>query len=206
MTFICSIYFYHGKMVKLNIKSIGVVHMNILVTYKSKTGFTEKYARWISEELSADLHPLKDVNTKFLEKYDIIIHGGSLYAGNILGLSFYKENKSKIKNKHLVVFAVGSAPHYEASHEKIMDHNFPEASSSDYIKLFYLRGGLNFSKLGFVDKFLLKSIKRKLLKKQKSGIALKEGEQGLLAGFDGPVDYTDKSSIKPLIKYVKSIK
>lgn len=38
--------------------------MKTIVIYKSKTGFVRKYAEWISEELSADIYDVSDVNIK----------------------------------------------------------------------------------------------------------------------------------------------
>ena len=35
--------------------------MKTLVIYTSQTGFTKRYAEWISEELNADIYDLKDV-------------------------------------------------------------------------------------------------------------------------------------------------
>ena len=34
--------------------------MKTLITYSSQTGFTKKYATWLSEELKADCIPLKE--------------------------------------------------------------------------------------------------------------------------------------------------
>ena len=38
--------------------------MKILVTYQSKTGFTKKYAEWISTELNGELLDIKKVNSE----------------------------------------------------------------------------------------------------------------------------------------------
>ena len=38
--------------------------MKTLVIYTSQTGFTKRYAAWISEELNADIYDLKDVKKK----------------------------------------------------------------------------------------------------------------------------------------------
>ena len=38
--------------------------MKTLVIYTSQTGFTKRYAEWISEELNADIYDLKDVKKK----------------------------------------------------------------------------------------------------------------------------------------------
>ena len=35
--------------------------MKILLIYKSKTGFTEKYARWISEEINCDVENISNL-------------------------------------------------------------------------------------------------------------------------------------------------
>ena len=37
--------------------------MKTVVIYKSRTGFTKKYAEWISEELSADIFDVSKVTT-----------------------------------------------------------------------------------------------------------------------------------------------
>ena len=47
--------------------------MKTLVIYTSQTGFTKRYAEWISEEINADIYDLKDVKKKtndFFETYE----------------------------------------------------------------------------------------------------------------------------------------
>ena len=60
--------------------------MKCLVTYASKYGSTKKYSQWIAEALACDIQDSKDVNRKLLEQYDVIIHGGGLYAGGLSGI------------------------------------------------------------------------------------------------------------------------
>lgn len=55
--------------------------MRILVTYASKYGTTKRYAQWIAEDLACDLRDSREVNAELLKSYDILIHGGGLYAG-----------------------------------------------------------------------------------------------------------------------------
>jgi flavodoxin len=57
--------------------------MKTLVVYKSKTGYTKKYAEWIAEELSADILEVSKVNINILASYDTVIFGGSLHAVGI---------------------------------------------------------------------------------------------------------------------------
>ncbi|MDD2427438.1 MAG: flavodoxin domain-containing protein, partial [Eubacteriales bacterium] len=49
-----------------------------IVIYKSATGFTKNYTRWIAEAVSADLFALADVMPKKALTYDCIIFGGRL--------------------------------------------------------------------------------------------------------------------------------
>jgi len=50
----------------------------ILVTYKSVTGFTKQYAKWIAEELDCTMMEWKDVSAKTMSEYDTVIFGGRL--------------------------------------------------------------------------------------------------------------------------------
>ena len=65
--------------------------MKILVTYKSKTGFTKKYAEWIAEELGCGAKDIKTITPKNVAEYDLVIHGGWIFGGIISG---YKKIKS----------------------------------------------------------------------------------------------------------------
>ena len=55
--------------------------MKILIIYKSKTGFTKKYAEWIREETDAEIIPFKRKNKVTLNLYDTIIFGAPFTRG-----------------------------------------------------------------------------------------------------------------------------
>ena len=57
--------------------------MKSIVVYESRYGSTEKYAKWIGEELNCKVAKISDTTTKDLLKYDNIIFGGWLHAGKI---------------------------------------------------------------------------------------------------------------------------
>ena len=62
--------------------------MKIIVVYKSKTGFSEQYAKWIQTALNCDIIPLNQLKT--LEGYDLVIYGAGLMAGKMNGLKDFK--------------------------------------------------------------------------------------------------------------------
>ncbi len=175
--------------------------MKTVVIYKSKTGFTKKYAEWIAEELSADIFNASKVNINTLNKYDTIIYGGSLYAVGIIGIGLIKKNINKIKDKRLVVFATGASPLRDNVINEVINKNFT-VDEQKYIKFFYLRGGFNYNKLNSFDKFLMTLLKLKMKNKKQEDLSA--DEKGMLAIYDKPVDFTDKKNIAKIIAYVNS--
>jgi menaquinone-dependent protoporphyrinogen IX oxidase len=177
--------------------------MKTLVIYKSKTGFTKKYAEWIAEELSADILNVSKANANILENYDAVIYGGCLHAVGISGVKFITQNLDKLKNKKVVVFATGASPSREEAIKEVRDKNFT-SEQQKYIKFFYLRGGFDYSKLPLFDKILMTLLKWKIKNKEKKKEELTPDEKGMLAAYDRPVDFTRKRSIDELISYVTS--
>ena len=175
--------------------------MKTVVIYKSKTGFTKKYAEWIAEDLAADIFDVSQININVLTTYDTIIYGGSLHAVGINGAKLITQNIKKLKDKKIVVFATGASPSRENVINEITDKNFTKEQQK-YIKFFYLRGGFNYSELSPFDKFLMALLKWKIKsKKQKK---LTSDEIGMLAVYDKPVDFTARKNIDEIIAYVKS--
>ena len=173
--------------------------MKTIVIYRSKTGFTRKYAQWITEELSADIFDVSKVNDNMLSDYDTIIYGGSLYASGITGVKYIKQNLDKLKDKKVIVFATGASLPTEKELSVVKDKNFT-SEQQKRINFFYLRGGFNYSKLNPFDKVLMTLLKWKLKTKKK----LAPDERGMLASYNNPVDFTQKKNILKLITFVNS--
>ncbi|MGN1033318.1 MAG: flavodoxin domain-containing protein [Intestinibacter sp.] len=129
---------------------------NILVVYKSETGFTEKYAKYLSSELSCDAIELKDASIDKISSYDILIYGGGTYAGQINGL---KEFKAMVSNeKKLVVFATGATAICETDTiQGIFDGNLTK-EEQEIIPHFYAVSGLNYDKMNLKHKVMMKGL------------------------------------------------
>ena len=52
-----------------------------VVVYTSKYGATEKYARWIGEELDCPVYSLDNFSKAQLDSFDNIIYGGGVQIG-----------------------------------------------------------------------------------------------------------------------------
>ncbi len=176
--------------------------MKTIVIYRSKTGFTEKYAQLISKALSCQCLEYKAAKNIDLTSYDYVIYGGSLYASGILGLKKMLSQMNFNLNKELFIFAVGTTPPSDGLVATLTEHNLsPELQK--HAKLFYMRGGFNYNKLNFFDKFLMNIMKKTIQKKPEAERTA--DERGMLAAFDRPLDVSNERFIEPLISYYKEV-
>lgn len=173
--------------------------MRVVVIYKSLSGFTKKYAKWISEALDAECIELNKYSGKFVDKNTIVIFGGSLHA---IGINGFTEFKKKTKNnyKQLIVFAVGASPERVGIEDKIKEANFL-TDEDKKIRLFYLMGGFDYSKLNIKNKVLMNLLKIKILLKKENNRT--DDEKGMLASYKKPLDATRRENINEIIEYTK---
>lgn len=170
----------------------------IVVIYQSISGFTKKYAEWISQDLNAETFSAKKFKASSLTEYEVIIFGGSLHAVGITGVNLIKKNLDKLKAKKLIVFATGASPSNDKIPKEILDKNFtPEQQK--LIRFFYLRGGFDFNKLDLFHKIMMTMFKLMIQSKKNHT----PDEKGMLAAYSNPVDFTNKASIKELVDYAR---
>jgi menaquinone-dependent protoporphyrinogen IX oxidase len=172
--------------------------LRTIVVYRSLSGFTKKYSQWIAEELKADLFDAKEIQPQKLCEYGVIIFGGSLHAVGINGIKLIKENFSLLADKKIIVFAVGASAPKEGIVDEIRKRNFDGEQKN--LKLYYLRGGFNFSKLDFSNKVLMALFRVKVSMKRKKT----PDEKGMLAAYSKPIDCTRKENVKEIVEYVQS--
>ncbi len=84
--------------------------MKTIVIYNSQTGFTKRYAQWITEAAGADCLALSEAKKKSMEPYEAIVFGGWACAGTVSKLSWFKSNLDQWAGKKLIVFCVGGGP------------------------------------------------------------------------------------------------
>lgn len=173
--------------------------MKIIVVYNGKTGFTEKYGKWIAQELNCEAVSAKEMTEKKWSQYDTIIYGGSMMAGVVRGLDKVK-GKFLEDGKRAVIFAVGAVDRRAVEAiEKFKNDNLTPKEQQK-IGFFYLEGGINYEKMGFMPKLLLKMMYKSLAKKADRTAE----ETGMMHAIEKSADKTDREYIKPLIEYIKN--
>lgn len=166
--------------------------MKTIVVYRSKYGYTKRYAEWIAESLGCGIK--ENASLADIMGYERIICGGGIYAGRINGAKLIVKNPEKLSGKKLVLFAVGANPGRAGELEEFWAKAL-EDTVRDRVPHFYLRGGFDYGRLGCVDRLMMNMLKKMLLKKD----SLTDDEKGLLAAYDTPMDFTDKNNLADVI-------
>ena len=174
------------------------MNKQILVVYKSVTGFTKQYAEWIAEKLNCSAVELKKVSAETMSEYKTIIFGGRFHAGFVDGLKNAKALFEKSTAEKLIVFATGATPNSATEMIEEAWKNNLTTEEMDKVPHFYMQGGLRYENMPFGDKLMMKvfaaMVKRK---KEKS-----EYEKEMLKALNTSYDHTSKEYIEPLADFV----
>lgn len=163
--------------------------MKTIIIYNSKTGFTQKYAKWISQEIKCNAVSFKEAQTTDLNTYDTVIFASYLYAAKISKLKWFKSQNIKTK----IVFAVGAGEVNSTEIKTTIENNFKEDFAK--FKVFYAQGGLCYEKMSFIDKLIMKA--PQLEAKKEFGLDSDEYKT-ICKSYDA----CSKEAIKPLVAYI----
>ncbi|NLK99803.1 MAG: hypothetical protein GX271_03980 [Clostridiales bacterium] len=167
-----------------------------LIIYKSKTGFTKKYADWIREDVTCNIAPLEKVKKEDIDKHDIIVYGAGVHAGLIPGLKKVKKLVN-FNDKKVIIFATGAAPNVEEIVKPVIDNNLADCVSM--VDFFYFESGINYENMGFFSKRLMKTFSKILSAKKDKTEEEKEMSIMIMNSFDN----SKKDYIKPLVDTLK---
>lgn len=173
--------------------------MKTLIIYNSKYGFTKKYANWLAEELNADLCDGKNLKEVKFNDYSTIIFGSSLYSGNCKCAALLVKHFEKIKDKKVILFTCGLMDITKESNiieiNKALDKVIsPEIRNK--IKIFHLRGGVNYDSLNFIHKMMMKMVYS--MASKKSDNELTDMERDVMESYGQQVDFSDRDALKPI--------
>ncbi len=169
----------------------------IVVVYRSKTGFTKNYATWLAKRLDCNLLEGEKISIKDITDYDTIIYGSGLYAISISGIKLITKNFELLKDKRLIVFAVGASPAKEAIVPELVKANIP-VNQQNKIELYYLRGGFDYSRLSPFYKLVmtLRKLRLRMIKNPDADV------KGMLSSYEHPLDFTNEKNLEPIINSI----
>lgn len=171
--------------------------MKGIIVYKSKTGFTQRYAQWLQEETQFDLKRLEDLSPAALSGYETVIFGGRLHAGRVDGL---KKLLGLVRGQRLLIFATGASPaEATALTEGMWAENLtPEQLQA--IPHFYLQAGLNYERMGLADRLMMKVFASMMRKKKDKTPEDMEMAKAISQSYD----LSSKEHIAPLLECLRA--
>ena len=173
--------------------------MNSIIVYGSNYGTTKQYANELSRRTNMKVISFKKVNQQ-INDYDNIIYLGALYAGGVLGMSKTLKKLNNISNKKIIIVTVGlSDPTDEVNKNNIINNikNQMPKKFFEKAKIFHLRGGIDYSKLNFAHKTMMKLLYNavKNLPKEK----LTAEDRAMIETYNKKVNFIDFSSLDEII-------
>ena len=174
--------------------------MKTIVIYNSKTGFTKRYAEWISEALSCECAELKEASKKNLAEYDAVVFGGWCMAGEVTKLAWFKNQVPALAaaGKKLIVFVVGGSPAESPDIPVAMGKIF-SGEVWNSVKSFYCPGGFNYEKMSLPSKLAMKMFVKTILAKKD----ITEDEKKMAEMMSHSYDISDKKYIEPILAELK---
>ena len=132
--------------------------MNSIIIYGSHYGTTKEYAEELSKRTNIKAISFKKFNQQ-INDYDNIIYLGALYAGGVLGMSKTLKKLNNISNKKILIATVGLSDPTDEVNKNNIRNNIKNQIPKEVLekaKIFHLRGGIDYSKLNFAHKTMMK--------------------------------------------------
>ena len=173
---------------------------NILIVYKSVTGFTQKYAESAAAELGCHCVEQKNVSPLDVPNGGTLVFGGRLHAGKLDGLkqalALYRNSQAQ----RLIVFATGASPAgFEDITREMWKNNLgPELLDS--VPHFYLPAGLRYDGMGFVDRLMMRALHGFMRRKKDKT----EYELQLQRMIAGSYDISSPEYLTPLLRLLRN--
>ena len=182
---------------------------NVVILYGSNYGFTERYSRWIAEDLRAletqptvALSPIAEATDELIESADVLIVGASYLGGFLTGApTLRKRREAMAKVSHRVFFTVcfnGLAVYPREYLDNRVLKSYKEEIAGGR-PTFHFRGGLDLSQMTRTHKTVLAGVRTAYKLKPHAN----EYDKQMVESFDnGGGDYTNREDTKPLVATV----
>ena len=177
------------------------VVMSSIIIYGSCYGSTKQYAEELSKRTNIEAISFK--NVKKINAYNTIIYLGGLYAGGVLGMAKTIKKLKDFSNKKIIIVTVGlSDPTDEVNKNNIRNNikNQIQKEIFEKAKIFHLRGGIDYSKLNFAHKTMMKLLYNsvKNLPEEK----LTAEDRAMIETYNKKIDFIDFSSLEQIISEI----
>ena len=175
--------------------------MNSIIIYGSYYGTTKQYAEELSKRTNIEAISFK--NVKEINDYNNIIYLGGLYAGGVLGMSKTIKKLKNVPSKKIIITTVGlSDPTDEINKKNIKDNIKRQILKKVFekAKIYHLRGGVDYSKLNFIHKTMMKLLHNTV--KNLSEEKQTREDRAMIETYNKKVNFIDFSSLDKIINEI----
>ena len=173
--------------------------MGAIIIYGSCYGTAKIYAEALAERLKCEALPYDKI--KEPDEYEEVIYVGGLYAGGIMGMAKTAKKISADKCKRFVVITVGLAdPADEKNVENIRKAAIRQIPNSlaDRTEFYHLRGGIDYEKLSFRHRMMMKLLYEQV-KKQPVG-EQDADTRAMIETYGQKVSFVDTECLEDIVK------
>lgn len=173
--------------------------MNSIILYGSCYGTSMRYAQSLAEQTG--LRCVSYDQAPSLRDYDRLFYVGGLYAGGVWGLSAALKKLPADSHTELILLTVGLAdPEDPKNRENIkasVQKQIPDRIFQR-TQIFYLRGGIDYQKLNFKHRTMMKML---YLKVKKTPSDQQSAEtKAMIETYGQTVDFVDFNRLRPVIE------
>ena len=176
---------------------------NLLIIYKSVTGFTKEYAEMIAEELKPDvpctLMTFQEATAGVMSEYDTVVFGSRIIGGTVDGLKKTLELFVQSKAARLILFATGATPDEAQDSIAEMWRNNLTTAQLQALPHFYMPGGLRYERMPWFEKTVM-TIFSAIMKKKKHKTEYEEKSAQALAES---YDISSRDYVLPLVSCLR---
>ena len=177
--------------------------MRTIVVYRTKYGHTRSYAEWLAESLGAELAELGAAPA--LDGFDAAVLLCPIYIGKLRGADRFMALAAEAPATALVAATVSGAPPEtpgaQATFTQAIEKGVPEALRPR-IAWFHLRGGMDYPRMSFGDRLLMRFPLSQQRKQQREC-----GEEPLVISevLKSVEDFRDRAALDPIIEHVRGL-
>ena len=175
--------------------------MSNIIIYGSHYGTTKQYAEELSKR--TNIEAISFENVKEINDYNNIIYLGGLYAGGVFGMSKTIKKINTISNKKIIIVTVGLSDPIDEVNKKNIRENIKRQIPKEFFektKIFHLRGGIDYSRLNFVHKTMMKLLYNSVKNLQEEKQTAED--KAMIETYNKKVSFVDFSSLDEIINEI----
>ena len=174
--------------------------MKQIIIYGSRYGSAKRYAERLAELTKTEA--VAHSAAKNIGSFDRVIYIGAIYAGSVMGLK--STAKKMTEKQELIVVSVGLTDTHDQTNisnirstikSQIPAHLYNES------RIFHLRGAIDYDKLGFFYRMLLRMIHSKASKTPAA--ELDATAKAVLETYGKRTDFVDFNSLQMILDIIK---